>query len=75
MHRTDDRRSVIELVVAHYHKGTFPKFFHADAAFANPRVYDFLEAQAFFYTIRLRSNRVSEGSILHLLQSAKRPLR
>jgi hypothetical protein len=46
-------------------------FFRADAAFANPEVYEFLEAEDFKYAIRLPANNVLQNSIAHLL---KRPI-
>ena len=47
------------------------RYFRADAAFANPDVYEFLEAKKFKYAIRLRANNVLQESIAHLL---KRPV-
>ena len=67
VHSADDWRSVLEPVVARYRKETFPKFFRADAAFASPQVYEFLEAEAYLYAIRLPSNAVLETFIQHLL--------
>ena len=42
-----------------------------DAGFANPKVYELLEAERFKYAIRLPTNRVSQGRIGYLL---KRPV-
>jgi hypothetical protein len=42
-----------------------------DAAFANPEIYEFLEAEGIGYTIRLPANRVLQDKIGYLL---KRPL-
>ena len=42
-----------------------------DAAFAIPELYKTLEADGYFYAIRLRANRVLQGKITHLL---KRPV-
>jgi hypothetical protein len=47
------------------------RFFRADAAFAIPNLYETLEAEDYFYAIRLRTNRVLQGRIAHLL---KRPI-
>jgi hypothetical protein len=44
---------------------------NADAAFANPEVYEFLEAEGFKYAIRLPANKVLQESIRYLL---KRPV-
>src|SRR3954447_15684318 len=45
--------------------------FPGDAAFANPEMYEFLEAEGIGYTIRLPANRVLQNRIGHLL---KRPV-
>ncbi len=45
-------------------------YFRGDAAFANPEVYEFLEAEGMGYTIRLPANRVLQDKIGYLL---KRP--
>jgi Transposase DDE domain group 1 len=42
-------------------------YFRADAAFAMPEVYEFLEAEGIRYTIRLPANRVLQDKIGHLL--------
>ena len=47
------------------------RFFRADAAFAIPGLYEMLEAEGYFYAVRLRANRVLQGRIAHLL---KRPV-
>ena len=44
------------------------RYFRADAAFAMPEVYEFLEAESFRYAIRLPANRVLQQSIAHLLR-------
>jgi hypothetical protein len=46
-------------------------YFRGDAAFANPEIYEFLEAQGAGYTIRLPANRVLQDRIGYLL---KRPV-
>jgi len=42
----DDWRSVLEPVVARYRTRKIKKLFRGDAGFANPQVYEFLEAEA-----------------------------
>jgi hypothetical protein len=42
-------------------------YFRADAGFANPEVYEFLEAERIKYAIRLPANRVLQERIGHLL--------
>jgi hypothetical protein len=54
-------------VVARYRGVDIPHFFRADAALANPAVYEFLEAEAYRYAIRLPGNDVLERAIEPLL--------
>jgi DDE family transposase len=42
--------------------------FRGDAAFANPDIYEFLEAEGIGYTIRLPANRVLQDRIGYLLE-------
>src|SRR5271155_4303097 len=58
-------------VVARY-RGTVKRlYFRGDAAFANPEIYEFLEAEGTGYAIRLPANRVLQDKIGYLL---KRPV-
>ena len=58
-------------VVARY-RGTVKRCcFRGDAAFANPEIYEFLEAEGMGYAIRLPANRVLQDKIGYLL---KRPV-
>ena len=65
----DEWRSVIQPVVARYrHRaGKFTRYFRGDAGFANPEVYEFLEAEGYLYTIRLPANAVLQREIAYLL--------
>ena len=47
------------------------RFFRADAAFAIPELYEMLEAETYFYAIRLKDNAVLQQAVAHLL---KRPV-
>jgi hypothetical protein len=67
----DDWRSVIEPVVARYRDTVRRRFFRGDAAYALPDLYEFLEAEGYKYTIRLKANTVLQAHIAHLL---KRPV-
>ncbi len=67
VHSADDWRSVLEPVVARYRDGEMQRFFRADAAFANPKVYEFLEKEEYLYAIRLPANDVLQREIKHLL--------
>jgi hypothetical protein len=67
VHSADGWRAVLEPVVARY-RGTIKRlYFRGDAAFANPEIYEFLEAERAGYTIRLPANSVLQSKIGHLL--------
>jgi hypothetical protein len=66
----DGWRAVVEPVVARY-RGVKRLYFRGDAAFANPEMYEFLEAERVGYTIRLPANSVLQCRIGYLL---KRPV-
>ncbi|MFX8262731.1 transposase, partial [Acinetobacter baumannii] len=68
VHSAADWRSVLEPVVARYRDRTKRRFFRGDAAFALPDLYDYLEAEGYKYTIRLKANAVLQGHIAHLLK-------
>src|ERR1700724_336199 len=71
VHSAASWREVLEPVVARY-RGTVKRCcFRGDAAFANPEIYEFLEAEGMGYAIRLRPNRVLQATIGYLL---KRPV-
>ena len=71
VHSADGWRAVLEPVVIRYRGRQLRRYFRADAAFAAPEVYEFLEAEGFLYAIRLPNNPVLQASISHLL---KRPV-
>ena len=71
MHSAASWREVLEPVVARY-RGTVKRCcFRGDAAFADPEIYEFLEAEGIGYAIRLPANRVLQDKIGYLL---KRPV-
>jgi Transposase DDE domain group 1 len=71
VHSADGWRAVLEPVIARY-RGTVKRlYFRGDAAFANPEMYEFLEAEGIGYTIRLPANRVLQDRIGYLI---KRPV-
>src|SRR3954447_14452230 len=70
-HSADGWREVLEPVVARYRHQMKRRYFRGDAAFANPEIYEFLEAEGYQYTIRLPANAVLQASIGWLL---KRPV-
>ena len=71
VHSADGFESALEPIVARYRCKFERRYFRADAAFANPEVYEFLEAEDFRYAIRLPANRILQERIGHLL---KRPV-
>ena len=71
VHSADGWRGVLEPVIARYRSIVKRLYFRGDAAFANPEIYEFLEAEGISYTIRLPANRVLQERIGHLL---KRPV-
>jgi hypothetical protein len=71
VHSADGWKDVLEPVVERY-RGKFKRrYVRADAAFANPEVYEFLEAEGYKYAIRLPANQVLQQRIGYLL---KRPV-
>jgi hypothetical protein len=71
VHSADGWRAVLGPVIARY-RGTVKRlYFRGDAAFANPEIYEFLEAEGVGYAIRLPANRVLQDRIGYLL---KRPV-
>ena len=71
VHSADGWKDVLKSVMARYADRHLMRFFRGDAAFAIPDLYGMLEAESYFYAIRLRTNRVLQGKIAHLL---KRPV-
>jgi hypothetical protein len=55
-HSAKDWRAVLEPIVARYHGKNLRRYFRADAAFAQPELYEYLEAEGFEYAIRLPAN-------------------
>jgi hypothetical protein len=70
VHSADGWRDVLEPVIARYRHKVKRRYFRGDAAFANPEVYELLEAEGYKYTIRLPANSILQESIAWLL---KRP--
>jgi hypothetical protein len=71
VHSADGWREVLEPVIARYRDTVKRRYFRGDAAFANPDIYDFLEAEGVGYVIRLPANRILQEKIGYLL---KRPV-
>jgi hypothetical protein len=71
VHSADRWRAVLEPVIARYRGGVKRLYFRGDAAFGNPEIYEFLEAEGIGYAIRLPANRVLQERVGYLL---KRPV-
>jgi Transposase DDE domain group 1 len=75
VHSADGWETVLKPVVARYRSMVSRIYFRADAGFANPDVYEYLEAEKIKYAIRLPANRILQERIGHLLKRpAGRPL-
>jgi Transposase DDE domain group 1 len=71
VHSADGWREVLEPMIARYRDKVKRRYFRGDAAFANPEIYESLEAEGMGYAIRLPANRVLQDKIGYLL---KRPI-
>jgi hypothetical protein len=67
VHSAEGWRDVLTPVVTRYRDRVKRRYFRADAAFASPEVYAFLEAEEYGYAIRLPANSVLQRRIAHLL--------
>jgi hypothetical protein len=63
VHSADGWRAVLEPVVSRYRGTVKRRYFRGNAAFVNPEVYEFLEAEGMGYVIRLPANRVLQDKI------------
>ena len=71
VHSADGWEAVLKPVVARYQGKVSRIYFRADAGFANPEVYEYLEAERIKYAIRLPANHILQRRIGYLL---KRPV-
>jgi len=67
VHSAKDWKTVLEPIVARYRDRDIPRFFRGDAAFANPAIYEYLEAERYRYTIRLPANDILHSTIENIL--------
>ena len=67
VHSADDWKALLIPVIARYAERDIMRFFRADAAFAIPELYEALEAEGYYYAIRLKKNAVLEEKISHRL--------
>src|ERR1700747_3504152 len=68
IHSADGWEAVLKPVVARYQGKVSRIYFRADAGFANPEVYEYLEAERIKYAIRLPANHILQDRIGYLLQ-------
>ena len=67
VHSAKDWRTVLDPVVARYRGQSRACFFRADAAFANPDLYEYVEEEGYGYAIRLPANDLLLKEIAPLL--------
>jgi hypothetical protein len=67
VHSADGWQEFIEPIVERYLKAAVRLLFRADAAFAKPEIYEYLERRSIGYASRLRANEVLQREIAHLL--------
>ena len=67
VHSADDWQEVLDPVVERYLTAAVRLLFRADAAFAKPEIYEYLETRQIDYAIRLPANEVLQRKIAHLL--------
>jgi hypothetical protein len=72
VHSADAWQDVLMPVIERYRAIDVPRFFRGDAAFANPELYEALEAEGYTYAIRLKRNAILNKHIAHLMT---RPVR
>jgi hypothetical protein len=63
VHSADDWQQLLAPVVARYRDSGLDKYLRADAAFAKPEVYEYLEREGFLYAMRLPGNEVLSRQI------------
>ena len=68
VHSADDWQDVLDPVVARYRGKVSCIYFRADAAFAMPGLYEYLEDKRIKYAIRIPSNQILQNRIGYLLR-------
>ena len=68
VHSADGWEDVLKPVILRYRGRVWRIYFRADAAFAMPGVYEYLEAEHIKYAIRLPANQVLQNRIGYLLK-------
>ncbi len=67
VHSAHEWSQVLEPILSRYAETGLRRYFRADAAFAKPDIYEYLEERRVFYAIRLPSNKVLQYEIAPLL--------
>jgi len=67
VYSSDDWKSVLGPIIERYKDKDIIRYFRGDAAFANPDIYRLLEAEDYYYAIRLKGNNILQSHIEHLL--------
>ena len=67
VHSAHRWRDVLDPILSRYGATGVRRYFRADAAFAKPDIYEYLEERRVFYAIRLPSNKVLHWEIAPLL--------
>jgi hypothetical protein len=67
VHSADGWRTLLEPIVDRYKDTSRKLYFRADAAFARPDVYEYLEENLILYAIRLKANNNLYRQIEHLM--------
>ncbi len=68
VHSADGWQEFIEPIVERYRRQPVRLLFRADAAFAKPELYEYLEGRSIGYAIRLPANEVLEEQMEYLLE-------
>ena len=74
VHSAEGWRETLEPIVERYQKRRMRLLFRADAAFAKPEVYEYLEPRHIGYSIRLPANEVLQEHISPSAEGLKRPV-
>ncbi len=67
VHSADGWKEFIEPMVERYLRMAVRLLFRADAAFAKPEIYEYMESKSIGYAIRLPANDILQREIAHLL--------
>jgi len=67
VHSADRWKELLEPIVRRYENKKVRKYFRGDAAFAKPKIYEYLEGNGLLYAVRLPANDVLYDEIKHLL--------